>query len=132
VRLPWLAHDEAPGPYITIPQYWFNKTNQHTPTIRSGRSLREQQAHRTWLTTTVKAQALPSLSLHILLGHCMLPSTPHPTRPVHVSLYPETRATLAQHKCPPNNAPTFNLGATQLPRRYPWPRASNYYTTAGE
>jgi len=21
VRLPWLAHDEAPGPYITIPQY---------------------------------------------------------------------------------------------------------------
>jgi len=30
VRLPWLAHDEAPGPYITIPQYWFNKTKQHT------------------------------------------------------------------------------------------------------
>jgi len=30
VRLPWLAHDEAPGPYITIPQYWFNKTTQHT------------------------------------------------------------------------------------------------------
>jgi len=29
VRLPWLAHDEAQGPYITIPQYRFNKTNQH-------------------------------------------------------------------------------------------------------
>jgi len=30
VRPPWLAHDEAPGPYITIPQYRFNKTKQHT------------------------------------------------------------------------------------------------------
>jgi len=30
VRLPWLTHDEAPGPYITIPQYRFNKTKQHT------------------------------------------------------------------------------------------------------
>jgi len=30
VRLPWLVHDEAPGPYIMIPQYWFNKTKQHT------------------------------------------------------------------------------------------------------
>ena len=30
MRLPWLAHDEAPGPYITIPQYRFNKTKQHT------------------------------------------------------------------------------------------------------
>jgi len=30
VRLPWVAHDEAPGPYITIPQYLFNKTQQHT------------------------------------------------------------------------------------------------------
>jgi len=29
VRLPWLAHDEAPGPYITIPQYCFNKTKKH-------------------------------------------------------------------------------------------------------
>jgi len=33
--LPWLAHDEAPGPYITIPQYQFNKTKQHT--LISGR-----------------------------------------------------------------------------------------------
>jgi len=32
VRLPWLAHDEAPGPYIMIPQYLFNKTKQHTHT----------------------------------------------------------------------------------------------------
>ena len=30
MRLPWLAHDEAPGPYITIPQYQFNRTKQHT------------------------------------------------------------------------------------------------------
>jgi len=30
VRLPWLAHDEAPGPYKAIPQYRFNKTKQHT------------------------------------------------------------------------------------------------------
>jgi hypothetical protein len=28
--LPWLTHDEAPGPYIPIPQYWFHKTKQHT------------------------------------------------------------------------------------------------------
>jgi len=31
VRLASLAHDEALGQYITIPQYWFNKTKQHTP-----------------------------------------------------------------------------------------------------
>jgi len=30
VSLPWLAHDEAPGQYIAIPQYRFNKTKQHT------------------------------------------------------------------------------------------------------
>ena len=30
MRLPWLAHEEALGPYITIPQYRFNKTKQHT------------------------------------------------------------------------------------------------------
>jgi len=30
VHLPLLAHDEVPGPYITIPQYRFNKTKQHT------------------------------------------------------------------------------------------------------
>jgi len=29
-RLPWVAHDEAPGPYMTIPQYQFNKKKQHT------------------------------------------------------------------------------------------------------
>jgi len=32
VNLPWLAHDEAPGPYITIPQYRFDNTKQHTHT----------------------------------------------------------------------------------------------------
>jgi len=30
VRLPWLAHDAAPGPCITIPQYRFNKTRHNT------------------------------------------------------------------------------------------------------
>jgi len=30
VRLPWLAHDDAPGPYITIPRYRFDKTKKHT------------------------------------------------------------------------------------------------------
>ena len=31
MRLLWLAHDEVPAPYITIPKYWFNKTiNTHT------------------------------------------------------------------------------------------------------
>ena len=34
VRLPWLAHDEAPGPYITIPQYRFNKTKQPHSKVR--------------------------------------------------------------------------------------------------
>jgi len=35
--LPWLAHDEAPGPYITIPQYQFNKTKQHnTHFVKAG------------------------------------------------------------------------------------------------
>ena len=29
VRLRWLAHDEAPALYITIPQYQFDKTKQH-------------------------------------------------------------------------------------------------------
>jgi len=33
-RLPWLAH-EAPSPYITIPQYQFNKTKQHKHTART-------------------------------------------------------------------------------------------------
>jgi len=35
VHFPWLAHDEALGPYITIPQYRFNKTKQHTLPLRS-------------------------------------------------------------------------------------------------
>ena len=33
MRLHWLAHDEAPGPCITIPQYWFDKTKQHTSVV---------------------------------------------------------------------------------------------------
>ena len=32
VRLPWLTHDEASGPYTTIPQYRYNKIKQHTHT----------------------------------------------------------------------------------------------------
>jgi len=43
VRLPWLAHDEAPGPYITIPQYQFNKKKQHTHTQLA------LQVHQEWL-----------------------------------------------------------------------------------
>jgi len=38
VSVPWLAHDEAPGPYITIPQYQFNKTKQHTHPYCGNRS----------------------------------------------------------------------------------------------
>jgi len=55
--------------------------------VAEWRRLREPQAHRTWLTTTDTAQ----------------PSTPSPlafaqlTCPVHAFLYPETRATPAQH-----------------------------------
>jgi len=55
--------------------------------VAEWRRLREPQAHGTWLTTTDTAQA----------------STPSPiafaqlTRPVHAFLYPETRATPAQH-----------------------------------
>jgi len=35
---PLLAHDEAPGQYITIPQYWFNKTKQHTLSVERRRA----------------------------------------------------------------------------------------------
>jgi len=42
VRLPWLAHDEAPRPYITIPQYWFHKTKQHTHTLDAGRDVQNK------------------------------------------------------------------------------------------
>ena len=57
VRLPWLAHDEAPGPYITIPQYQFNKTKQHTPVA--------------WLCWP--SSATPSFDASVLL-HCLSPS----------------------------------------------------------
>ena len=33
-----LPHDEAPGPYITIPQYRFNKTKQHAHMVLIARS----------------------------------------------------------------------------------------------
>jgi len=55
--------------------------------VAEWRSLREPQAHGTWLTTTDTTQA----------------STPSPlafaqiTRPVHTFLYPETRAAPVQH-----------------------------------
>jgi len=42
VRLPWLAHGEAPGPYIMIPQYWFHKTKQHTHTLDAGRDVQKK------------------------------------------------------------------------------------------
>ena len=55
MRLPWLAHDETPEPYITIPQYRFNKTKQHTHSsiedlkasdTGSNRSVRRLREHR--------------------------------------------------------------------------------------
>jgi len=68
---------------------------------RLRRSLREQQAHGTWLTTTVTAQA----SAPSLLAYA------YPTRPVHASLYPETRATLAQHNYAHPIMPSSSIGA---------------------
>jgi len=65
------------------------------------RILREQQAHETWLTTTVTAQA----SALSLLAYA------HPTQPVHASLYPETRATLAQHNYAHPSMPLPSIGA---------------------
>ena len=53
MRLPWLAHNEAPGPYITIPQYRFNKTKQHTPVFGAGLS------RITWFLTYRKSAAIP-------------------------------------------------------------------------
>ena len=51
VRLPWLAHDEAPGPYITIPQYRFNKTKHtHTHTRLSSWSRVYKRREATGLT----------------------------------------------------------------------------------
>ena len=54
---------------------------------RFRRSLREPQAHETWLTTADTAQA----STLSLLAYAQL------NQPVHAFLYPETRATPAQH-----------------------------------
>ena len=68
---------------------------------RLRRSLREQQAHGTWLTTTVTAHA----SALPLLAYA------HPTQPVHASLYPETRATLAQHNYAHPIMPSSSIGA---------------------
>jgi len=68
---------------------------------RLRRILREQQAHGTWFTTTVTVQAA-TLSL---LAYA------HPTRPVHASLYPEMRATLAQHNYAHPIIPSPSIGA---------------------
>ena len=92
------------------------------------RILREQQAHGTWLTTTVTAQA-SALSLLVYA---------HLTRPVHASLYPETRATLAQHNYAQPIMPSPSIGAqhnyldlvprttTQLQGNEMRPRAIHY------
>jgi len=63
--------------------------------------LREQQAHGTWLTTTVTAQA----SALSLLAYA------HPTLSLHASLYPETRTTLAQHDYAHPIMPSPSIGA---------------------
>jgi len=42
VRLHWLAHDEAPGPYITIPQHCFD-TNKATLTTLGRRRGEEER-----------------------------------------------------------------------------------------
>jgi len=68
---------------------------------RLRRSLREQQVHGTWLSTTVTAQA----SALSLLAYA------HPTQPVHASLYPKTRATLAQHNYAHPILPSPSIGA---------------------
>ena len=92
------------------------------------RSLREQQAHGKWLSTTVTAQA-SALSLLVYA---------HLTRPVHASLYPETRATLAQHNYAQPIMPSPSIGAqhnyldlvprttTQLQGNEMRPRAIHY------
>ena len=54
---------------------------------RFRRSLRDPQAHGARLTPADTAQASTLSRL----------AYAHPTRPVHASLYPATRATLAQH-----------------------------------
>jgi len=54
---------------------------------RFRRSLREPQAHGTWLTSADTAQA----------STLCLPAYAQRTQPVHAFLYPETRATPAQH-----------------------------------
>jgi len=41
------SDDEAPGPYITIPQYRFNKTKQHThPSSYYRKREREEKDHQ--------------------------------------------------------------------------------------
>ena len=68
---------------------------------RLRRRLRKQQAHGTWLTTTVTVQA----STLSLLAYA------HPTLPLHASLYPETRATLTQHNYAHPIMPSPSIGA---------------------
>jgi len=85
------------------------------------RSLRETQAHATWLTTSDAAQA----STLSLLAYSQL------TQPVYAFLYP-ARHTCPTPLCQPNHAPTLIWGASQLPWRCPQPTAPTYYTTAGE
>jgi len=91
------------------------------------RNLREQQPHETWLTTTVTAQA----STLSLLAYA------HLTRPVHAFLYPETRATLAQHNYahpimhPPSTGTQHNYvdvtsGLEPLHKNEMCPRAIHY------
>ena len=74
--------------------------DSHQRTMATRRSLREQQAHGTCLTTTVTGQT----SALSLLTYA------HPTRPVHASLYPEMCATLAQHNYAHPIMPSPSIG----------------------
>ena len=81
MRLPWLAHDEAPKPYITIPQYWINTTKQqHFVCLRAHRYLHHDlpRSH-TWprtLTTSLHATTLHS---HLLPAHTPTPRSHYKT-----------------------------------------------------
>jgi len=88
----------------------------------SCRSLREPQAHRTWLTTADTVQVLP-------LSPCICATySASACFPVHRN----ARHTYPTPLCLPNHAPTPIWGASQLHWCCPRTTTPNYYTTAGE
>ena len=97
MRLPWLAHDEAPGPYITIPQYWFNKTKQHTQD--SSTSLTTLTYFATLLQCGIKnktfqaSRRISLLSYDIWIGNTQIPilDTGNGVRILGQQMYSETQ-----------------------------------------